>query len=166
MMRPIKTLTCRGYAGDAVFTMLSHPASGQQGALPRVCHRWIRPRQDRNTMLADDLPVAETYYVNSDTERPISSSVHCISGTYETLAPTLLLVDRRLYIHGTRYFSTETHAKNAPVEHLMSLSSFAFCTDTVTRTRSRDSRNTRSKHQNVNFNEYYFHDNGFALHTR
>ena len=98
MMRPIKTLSCGGYAGDVVFTILSNPASGQQGALPRVCHHWIRPRQDRNAMLADDLPVAETYYVISDTERPISSSVHCISGTYETLAPTLL-VDRRLYLH-------------------------------------------------------------------
>ena len=29
-------------------------------------------------MLADDLPVAETYYVISDTQRPISSSVHSI----------------------------------------------------------------------------------------
>ena len=74
--------------------MRANPAAGQQGALPRGSALNSRT-PGRNTMLAGDLTVAETYDGISDTPGPISSSAHCISTTYQTLAPAL--VDHRFY---------------------------------------------------------------------
>ena len=47
-------------------------------------------------LIGDHLTLAETYDATSDTPGPISSSAHCVSITYGTLAPTS--GDRRLHV--------------------------------------------------------------------